>query len=392
MPDNTPIYILIENKEALVDFAEQNRDIEWICFDTEFIGEKRFITLMCLIQIQTSVGTYLIDPLKVSDLKPFIQFLEDPKILKIVHAGGNDYRLFNTHFGIIPRNTFDTQIAAAFLGYKYPVAFSKLVESELDIQLSKGYTVTDWSKRPFRKKQLQYALADVKYLYELFEKITAKLQRLQRLEWAYEEFKIMEQPSYYEQDPLKEVFESNLIKSLRKQEQIFLTRLFQWRTEEARKKDYSKEMVLPSKYISSIVRAVHSGLDALKQNRRLPDSLILRHGETFVALYEEEPLPEELKLLELIPRDYNENPRHDIMMEMLDLLVRYKCMEEGISHQLVLHRSSLKRMKNEKDFFDPTLKNGWRRTFLGEEIVSWFKNRRNLSIRFTNGKFELMMK
>jgi hypothetical protein len=79
-------------------------------------------------------------------------------------------------------------------------------------------------------------------------------------------------------------------------------------------------------------------------------------------------------------------------MEMLDLLVRYKCLEEGISHHLVLQRSSLKRMKNEKDYFDPIIQNGWRRKFLGEEISSWFEHRRNLAIRFTNGKFELTMK
>jgi hypothetical protein len=78
-------------------------------------------------------------------------------------------------------------------------------------------------------------------------------------------------------------------------------------------------------------------------------------------------------------------------MEMLDLLVRYKCLDEGISHHLVMPRSVLKRMKNDKDFFDSSLETGWRRQFLGDEIVSWFKYRRNLEIEFTNGKFELKM-
>ena len=149
-------YQLIEDAAGLAEFAKANQGIEWMCFDTEFIGEKRFLTLICLIQIGTTNGYYLIDPLKIKDLQPVIDLLVDERVLKIVHAGDNDYRLFHTHYGILPRNTFDTQMAASFIGYKHPVGFSKLVESELNIEVSKGYTVTDWERRPFQSKQLKY--------------------------------------------------------------------------------------------------------------------------------------------------------------------------------------------------------------------------------------------
>ncbi|MCB0518705.1 MAG: HRDC domain-containing protein [Lewinellaceae bacterium] len=384
-------YKLIEDPIALAEFAQENKDVEWMCFDTEFIGEKRFITTICLIQISTEHGLYLIDPLKIKDIQPVVSMLVNRNILKIVHAGDNDYRLFNTHFGIIPENTFDTQIAAAFLGYKYPVAFSKLVENELDIALSKGYTVTDWEQRPFKQKQLTYAIHDVIYLYELWQRMKTRMEELGRMTWAQEEFKEMENPEIFEQDPYKEAIQSNLIKSLRKKEQVFLLRLLLWRTNLAKERNHSKEMVLPGKYIGAIVRAVHSGLEALKQNRRLPDSLIGRHGADIVDMYQRKATEEEMEVLKKIPRDNSDNPKQDILMEMLDLLVRYKCLDEGISHHLVLPRSVLKRMKNDKNFFDPSLENGWRKEFLGEEIVSWFKYRRNLEIEFTNGKFELKM-
>jgi ribonuclease D len=391
MQVETDQYVLIEDPAALEDFALKNRDIEWMCFDTEFIGERRFVTTICLIQICTEHGLYLVDPLKIKDIGLVVDMLTNPNILKIVHAGDNDYRLFNTHYGIIPVNTFDTQIAAAFLGYKYPVAFSKLVENELDVSLSKGYTVTDWEQRPFNKKQLAYAVHDVIYLHELWQGMSARLENLGRLEWVKEEFKEMENPEVFEQDPYKEALQSNLIKSLRKKEQVFLLRLLLWRTELARQRNHSKEMVLPGKYIGPIVRAVHSGLEALKSNRRLPDSLIGRHGQEIVEMYQRKPNDEELEVLKKIPRDNSDNPKQDILMEMLDLLVRYKCLDEGISHHLVMPRSVLKRMKNDKDFFDSSLETGWRRQFLGDEIVSWFKYRRNLEIEFTNGKFELKM-
>lgn len=382
---------MIEDAEGLARFAANNRNIEWMCFDTEFIGEKRFLTLICLIQIGTVNGYYLIDSLKIKDLQPIIDLLVDDKVLKIVHAGDNDYRLFHTHYGILPRNTFDTQLAASFIGYKHPVGFSKLVESELGIEVSKGYTVTDWEKRPFQPKQLKYALHDVVHLYDLWKNITNELEQTGRLTWAYEEFRQLEDPATYEQDPYREVLESNIIKSLRRREQVFLLRLMLWRTEEAQRRNHSKEMVLPSKYIGAIVRAVHSGLDALQGDRRLPGNLISKFGKQFVEMYEAPATAEEKDVLSRLPRDNSDNPKQDILMEMLDLLVRYKCLQEGISHHIVMPRNVLKKMKNDKDYFDDETFNGWRREFLGDEIVSWFKYRRNLEIKFLDGKFELKM-
>lgn len=384
-------FTLIEDVDALEDFARQHEQTEWMCFDTEFIGEKRFITTICLIQVASPEGVFLIDPLKCADLQPFLDLLANDRILKITHAGANDYRLFYTHYGIVPRNTFDTQVAAGFVGYKYPVAFNKLVDSELDIRLSKGYSVTNWEARPFQKKQLRYALDDVIYLYDLWQNLGNKLRKRGRYEWAEEEFRQLEEPSAYEQDPYKEAFQSNLIKSLRPKEQLFLIRLFLWRTEEARRKDHSKEMIIPGKFISAIVRAIHSGHDALRHNRRLPDKLIGRYGKIFMELYERPMSEEERQLLKQLPRDNSDNPKQDILMEMLDLLVRYKCLEEGVSPQLVLPRGALKKMKNDKDYFEDSIENGWRKTFLGAEIVNWFKNRRHLKIEFNNGKFELKM-
>ena len=73
------------------------------------MGEKRFVTLLCLIQIASEHGYYLIDPIKIEDLSPLIELIEDEQIIKITHAGENDFRLFNILFGTLPKNIFDTQ-------------------------------------------------------------------------------------------------------------------------------------------------------------------------------------------------------------------------------------------------------------------------------------------
>lgn len=386
-----PNHQIIETEEDLQHFQELHADSRWICFDTEFIGEKRFYTTICLIQIASPHGNFLIDPLKLPHIQPLLDLLANPNVLKIAHAASNDYRLIYNHYGVVAKNTFDTQISSAFLGYKYPVAFDKLLESELKIRIGKGFTVTNWEKRPFDKKQLCYALYDVIYLHDLYEKLKQKLEAKGRYEWAMEECKTLENAEFYETDPYKETLQSDLIKGLRFNERVMLLRLLLWRTAEAQRKNYSKEMVLPGKYISIIVRAAREGIDALKQNRRLPESLIEKYGKLFVEMYGQPVTNEEKEVLSRLPKDDQEDPKHQILMEMLDLLVRYKCLEEGISHTMVLPRQVFKKMKISSDYMDPSLLHGWRCEFLGPEIISWFIHRHELNLTFSKGKFELTM-
>ncbi|HHH49976.1 MAG TPA: ribonuclease D, partial [Saprospiraceae bacterium] len=126
-------YVLIEQAADLQDFYEKNRSVKWMSFDTEFVGEKRFYTLLCLIQVATENGFYFIDTLKLKNLEPFYKLIRDPKILKITHAGDNDYRLLNIVGGVVPKNVFDVQLAAGFIGYKYPISFRKITFAELQI-------------------------------------------------------------------------------------------------------------------------------------------------------------------------------------------------------------------------------------------------------------------
>ena len=186
MPKNLPDFQLIENDENLIAFYEQHKAVEWIAFDTEFVGEKRYVTTLCLIQVASVHGIFLIDPFYVRDLSPFLKLIEDEGIVKITHAGDNDYRLLYQQFDVLPANVFDTQIAAGFVGYNYPTSFARLVEGELGIRLKKGYAVTDWESRPLKPRQLGYAINDVIYLEELWNKLSAKLVKSERKAWAEE--------------------------------------------------------------------------------------------------------------------------------------------------------------------------------------------------------------
>ncbi|KOO10914.1 ribonuclease D, partial [Vibrio xuii] len=69
----------------------------------------------------------------------------------------------------------DTQVMAAFLGHGLSTGFASLVESFLNVELDKSESRTDWLARPLTDKQLDYAAADVFYLYPLYEKLAQQV-------------------------------------------------------------------------------------------------------------------------------------------------------------------------------------------------------------------------
>lgn len=384
-------FTLIENNKDFDKLIQAQADSKWVSFDTEFIGERRFHVQLCLIQIAFEKGTFIIDPLKVDDLSPLFELLANPDILKITHAGENDYRILYHNYGVLPKNTVDTQVAAAFVGYRYPVSYRKLGENELNLRLDKGYTVAKWDMRPLSKKALNYGAKDVEFLIKIWKNLEQRLLELKRLDWVFEECKFLEEADSYVVDPDRETMESNIIRNISPKEQVFLLRLNRWRREEAERKNYSKDMILPNKYISQLVKTVGGGMDALRSHRRLHKNLVNEYGELFVSFYEKEALEEELGKLNEIPQENTEDPKQELLTQMLDLIVKYRCLDEHIAHEMVMPRSILKRMKADADFFDKSISQGWRSEFLGADIVHWLNNRTRLDLNLLDGKIELKL-
>ncbi|MCP3932851.1 MAG: ribonuclease D, partial [Bacteroidetes bacterium] len=388
----SPKYELIEDQIELNKFYNENKNASWLSFDTEFVGEKRYHTLLCLIQVATEKGLYLIDTLNLKNIEPFLSLIRNGNIIKITHAGDNDYRLLYNLYEVLPKNVFDTQLAAGFVGYKYPISFQKLLANELNVRLRKGYTVGDWESRPIQPKYLMYALNDVIHLKGLWDALNTKLTNNERLAWAEYEFAKWEIEETYVKDPNSEAFNSNLMKSLRPREQVFLIRLYEWRRNLAEKRNHSKEMVLPGRTITHIVKTISSGKEAIFHNRRISSKIVDKYSDDFVKLYQKEISEDDKKLLSKLPSEYGENPKEEVTTEMVYLLIKYKCLEHGVSTDLVLPRTILKKLKNSDNAFDPTFFYGWRKKILGDDLINWLENRHHLEIKMNGGKIQMKIK
>jgi len=185
----------VTGQHALESLCRKLRESPRLALDTEFVGEDTFIPRLELIQVATATTAAVIDFPAVQasgSLDVFWQLICDPKIEKIVHAGRQDLDLFATHAGQIPKPFFDTQIAAAMVGYGAQVAYANLVQRLHGTKLAKAHTFTNWSARPLSDDQIAYALEDVEYLLSIHTHLQDRLSTLGRLEWVSEEFARLE--------------------------------------------------------------------------------------------------------------------------------------------------------------------------------------------------------
>ncbi|MGB1121304.1 MAG: ribonuclease D [Saprospiraceae bacterium] len=380
-------YTLLESRNAFNEFIAENQEITWLAFDTEFITEKRFTPQLCLIQVATENGNYLIDSLQITDLSGLMAMMENPAILKITHAGENDYRIFYKLFGTLPVNVFDTQIADGFLNYQFPMSFKDLVKRYLNIHLQKGYKVSNWSKRPFDDRQLNYALEDVIYLYDLYIELKTALAKRGRFGWVMDECQTLCRQSAYESDPYKSLAKSRTFGTLRKQSKVFLIRLMDWRSEEAASKNMSKKMIMDTKIMYEIAKNIGVGKKALESHRIIPDWVTRKYWNTFANLYEQPVTAEEEAVIKQYGSPIRSNMQRSLTMDLLISLLKYKAMEYEVSSNLIVNRADLNQMKLEPNFFPSYFETGWRQELLGDDLISWLKNRSPLSVEMVENQW-----
>ena len=198
----------INNTSDLLEAVTTLQNKAVLFIDTEFIRERTYFPVACLLQIYSDGDTaYLID-LRADgiDIAPLLDLLKNVQITKVLHSGRQDLEIFYNDFGFLPTPLFDTQIAASFLGYGDQISFEALVKDKLDIQIDKSQQRTDWRKRPLNEKQMLYAASDVYYLAPVYHILHKELEEQGRIEWTKTETQKLLTPDLYtlnEKDILK---------------------------------------------------------------------------------------------------------------------------------------------------------------------------------------------
>ncbi len=239
--------------------------------DLEFIPERNYSPVLCLVQVAIEEDAFLIDPIALKDLTPLWERVADPAILKVIHAAGQDLDLIFGLCGLVPANIFDTQIGAGFAGFGYPVGYGKLLHLLLNVYIAKTESFTDWLVRPLTEAQIQYATEDVCHLLAMYDRLVKALTHRRRLEWAREECLRYEDESLYKRDRSREFLKIKGANSLDRRGLAVLQQLCLWRDDEARRINRPARSVLGDNILLELARRRNQDLQKIRGVR--PDQI-----------------------------------------------------------------------------------------------------------------------
>ena len=155
---------------------------------------------------------------------------------------------------LAPGNLFDIQLAAGLIGLAYPLSHGSLVQQVLGITLTKGETLTEWRHRPLTPAQLHYAFDDVRHLLALWEHIADRLNRLNRNDWAREEFLRMQNSTDPEEMASEKWRRLRGLGSLDRRRLAIARALYQWREGQAERSNRPNRAILRDDLIIEIAR------------------------------------------------------------------------------------------------------------------------------------------
>ncbi|MDZ4728119.1 MAG: ribonuclease D [Leptospira sp.] len=192
-------YILVDTPKALELALINLRQSKILSIDTESSGYYTYYPRVCLIQINSNGKNYLIDPLKISDLKSLHPLFIDEKILKIFHSAQDDIRALKRDFAFEFKNVADTMISSRLLSMEQS-SLSFVVEYFHKVALSKVEQKSNWEIRPLQKQQLRYAALDTAYLESIWIKMEEDLRKRNLYDEAKSEFEFTASEAYVAKD------------------------------------------------------------------------------------------------------------------------------------------------------------------------------------------------
>ncbi|MDT8441681.1 MAG: HRDC domain-containing protein [Desulfuromonadales bacterium] len=271
---------ILTSMAEVSELARRLADQPSIAVDLEADSLHNYRDKICLIQVSTPTETVLIDALLFEHLEPLRPVFANAGIRKLFHAGDYDLRCLHRDFSLEIHGLFDTMIAAQLLG-EARIGLADLLGRHFDVQLDKRFQRADWSQRPLPTEMIDYAAEDTRHLHRLAALFETRLIERERLDWATEEFALLEQVRF---DPPTGPLCLRLkgAGQLDRRQLGVLEALLQWRETEGRRRDRPVFKVIANPLLLEIARHAPQSEAALASIDGVPERLRQRFGKALL--------------------------------------------------------------------------------------------------------------
>lgn len=341
---------------------------DYVTVDTEFMRETTYWPRLCVVQMAGPDEAVIVDAMAPNlDLEPFFKLMANRGVMKVFHAARQDIEIIFHRAGLIPNPVFDTQVAAMVCGFGDSVSYDQLVHRLTGARIDKSSRFTDWGRRPLSARQIEYALADVTHLRDVYQALSTRLEKQGRTEWVREEMGVLTSPSTYRLHP-DEAWKRLKLRVRKPAELAILKEVAAWREREAQSRDVPRSRVIKDDAIYEIASQQPTTKTALGQLRTIP-----RGFERSRAA--EEILAAVGRALEIPKEDMPKLPKHRPLqngngaaVDLLKVLLKMISESHGVASKVIATVDDLEAIASDDSADVPAL-HGWRRELFGDAAL-----------------------
>lgn len=376
-------YQHITTAQQLADFCHPLHHQAWLAIDTEFVRQDTYYPLLSLVQICSQQGELaIIDPLTIDDMSPLWALLADKQVCKVFHSARQDIEVLFQVGGLMPQAIFDTQIACVFLGHGDMAGFARVIETELNVQIDKDQTRTNWHQRPLSDKQIAYALDDVRYLAPLYQKLQTQLtdEQKQALEW---DFSQLLDASLYRIDPDQAWLKLKGTQHLSPKQLGIVKQLCAWRERTAIETNQPRKWVISDEAMIALAKRPARALEGLYKISEINAGQVRQYGDALI---------EQLDIAFQQPDSWPEKPAKSLPASTQEDIVLNLAL--AYAHQVALNNQlNLANLIQRRDVLAllrqqvSPIQHGWRWILIGRELQDLFS--KNAPLKIIDGKLVL---
>ncbi|HEY1300384.1 MAG TPA: ribonuclease D [Stellaceae bacterium] len=372
---------IITTSEELAQFCDRQHGAGFVAVDTEFMRERTFWPVLCLVQIAGPAEAAAIDALAPGiDLDPLLALMAEPDTVKVFHAARQDVEIFHYLSGNVPSPLFDTQVAAMVCGFGDAASYQTLAAKLAGAALDKSSRFTDWSQRPLTERQIRYALEDVIHLRTVYEKLQQRLASNGRAAWFAEEMAGLADPATYRNDPSEAWRRFRLRGRVDRRFFAILREVAAWRDTAAQQRNLPRGRIVRDEAVLEIAAHAPKSIEALARTRSLGKGVaegklggdILEAVRRGLALAGSIEPPPSAKA--------DPPPGLGPTIELLRVLLKQRCEEHQVAQKLVASAEDLEAIAADDNAMVPAL-SGWRRQMFGGDALDLKHGRLALTVR-----------
>ena len=173
-------WTFVERPDELLRTAAALRGATVLAIDAEFMQVRvrgpddpsHRLALLQLAAMPGAEGAYVVDPLRLTDLSPLEEPLQDGRLLKLFHGSGADTRVLATR-GLVARHTLDLEAVSRSIFGQRESSLQSMLLRACGVRLDKSLQRSDWTRRPLTPAMLAYAARDAAMTLVLYTWLAA---------------------------------------------------------------------------------------------------------------------------------------------------------------------------------------------------------------------------